>query len=170
MADDIILARMRAARVQPHAFPSTLESINQKLLAKLVEDKRYTLGPGGLVSYLIAGKRKAKVSPSTVCHVFAKMLVIQGKKVFCTSIAELAHRGEMEEVTERMGTGYFVISDVSENTKNCSPFEWDSVQALLLSHVGRGGGLIIGSANFQEVEFGDDFLSALPAFEAIDVV
>lgn len=169
MANDVsILAKMHAARVQPHAFIHSLKTLNQKSFALVVKDKKYDQGIGGVVSYWVTGK--GKHSHSLVCHVAAKELVLQNRKVFCLSVAELALRGSSEEVTERVGTGYLVVSDVGDNTKHYTPAQWDEAQAILLSHLGRGGGLIMGSADTKSVEFNYDFLDALAIFESVVVV
>ena len=72
-SDVAILAKMHAARVQPHAFIHTLQTINQKSFAAVIREKKYDQGIGGVVSYLVVGK--GKHSHSLVCYVAAKELV-----------------------------------------------------------------------------------------------
>lgn len=168
MGSDIaILAKMHLARVQPHAFIHSLQTINQKSFAAVIKEKKYDQGVGGVVSYLVTGK--GKHSHSLVCHVAAKELVLQSKKVFCTTLADLVLRGG-EEVLDRLGVGYIVLSDLGANTQYYTLAQWDDVQALLLSHLGRGGGLILGMPDAAAVEFSYEFLDALAIFESILVV
>ena len=82
------------------------------------------------------------------------------------TLADLVLRGG-EEILERVGTGYFVVSDIGDNTQFYTPAQWDDAQALLLSHLGRGGGLILGTPDVALVKFSYEFLDALEIFENI---
>lgn len=171
MENDLaILAKMNASRVQPHAFQHSLQSLNQKSLALAVKEKKFNRGVGGPVSYWVSGAKKGDRSASLICHVAAKELVLLNQKVFCTSIPELVLHGNEDLLLDRMGVGYLVVSDVNANSTNCTPFQWDCVQAILLQHISRGGGLIVGSENLDEVRLGYDFIDALRIFESVKVV
>ena len=167
--EDAILGRMRLAGVPPHAFPHSLKALKMAKLENDVFNKLYEKGVGGLVSYLITGGSKTTTA-SLVCSVMAKELVLQNRKVTCLSVSDLATLAENgEDAKGFSGKGYLVVSDVGSNTKNCSPFQWDVAQSTLLSHIARGGGIIIGSANFTEVSIGWEFIDALTLFTSIQI-
>jgi hypothetical protein len=167
--ESAILARMRAARVPPNAFPHSLKALKQNSLAAVVAEKKFDTGVGGLISYLVKGARKAHTSSSLVCHVAAKELVLQGCKVFCTSIPEIVQPSDGDEAPDKLGIGYLVVADIGANTQYCTPFQWYSAQAYLLSHISRGGGLIIGVPDIDAVRFNAEFLDAMEIFENVAV-
>lgn len=180
-SEDAILLKMRASRVQPHAFPHNLITIKQKRLAEKVANKEYLVGSGGIKNYAItydssmAAGRKAKTSASLVAAVMAKELVLQNRKVRCVTVPDLIRPNWLEEEAYRLGSGYLVVCDVGENTRAYAPYQWEDAQALLLSHMARGGGLIIGiSAIVDEeksifLDFSSEMLDAFGDFEFVKV-
>ena len=136
---------------------------------------------GGYRNYLIKGG-KGKRTVSAVCALAAKHLVLAQRTVYYTTIAELVvslrstgsssvyDAGESPTIFARMGKGYLIVGDIGSNVANWLPSEWDVVQSFLLSHIGRGGGLILGDTGFiSQGLLCLDLADALTDFVSIDV-
>ena len=171
MANDAaILAKMRAAQVPPHSFEHSLKTLKQLRFASIIQEKRFELQGGGLESFIVRpGRRKDAPHVSMVAGVAAKELVLLNKKVFYTTLpAVIATLKEWQNVDA--GHGYIVMADLGQNTQNWPANDWDSVQAYLLSHLSRGGGLILGDNGVIENGWlGAEMVQALSVFEEITV-
>lgn len=171
MANDAaILAKMRAAHVPPYSFEHSLKTLRQLRFASIIQEKRFELQGGGLESFIVRpGKRKDAPHVSMVVGVVAKELVLLNRKVFCSTLAGTIHSlKEWQNIDA--GHGYFVLADLGQNTQNWPAHEWESVQAYLLSHLSRGGGLILGDNGVIENGWlGAEMVQALSVFEEITV-
>lgn len=171
MANDAaILAKMRAAHVPPHAFEHSLKTLRQLRFASILQEKRFELQGGGLESFIVrSGKRKDAPHVSMVCAVAAKELVLMHKKVVYATLAGVVHDLKDWSGVDA-GQGYVVLADLGANTQNWTASEWETVQAYMLSHMSRGGGLILGDNGVVENGWlGAEMSQALTVFEEINV-
>lgn len=171
-SETAIFAKMRAARVPPHAYSHSLESLKQTRLASVIRERRFDLGVGGLSSYLITPaaptSKKVPVSVPMVCAVAAKELVLLGREVRYYTLAGLLMEIEAKEIWEVAGRGYFVIGDLGENTQHWQAKEWDTAQDVLLHHTSRGAGLILGDTGAVNAGyFSGDLTEALSMFDVM---
>lgn len=172
-SDAAIIARMRAAGVPPHAYSHSLDkpALGASRFGAIIREKRFDLGVGGLVSYIIRNKPKSKVKPSLVAAVAAKELVLLNREVkfvYFAALMTVVRVGELSWLD--FGKGYVVVPDLGENTQQWPANEWDYTQAVLLSHVNRGGGLILGDNGVTEGGwFNAGFIDALTIFDEIIV-
>lgn len=171
-----ILARMRAAGVPPHAFQHTLLGMRQMRLAAAVKSKTYDLGHSGLASMIVhavldeAPLKTVNHSPTLVCGVLAKELVLQGRKVIYGSLASMVHATKAPDAYESLGSGYLVIPDLGQNISRWEPREWEICQDTMRFHISRGGGLIIGDTGVIEGGyFGQEMLESLSLFDTYAV-
>lgn len=171
MANDAaILAKMRSAHVPPHSFPHSLKTLRQLRFASIIQEKRFELQGGGLESFVVRpSKRKDAPHVSLVAGVAAKELVLLNKKVFYGTLAgTILSLKDWANIDA--GHGYFVLADLGQNTQNWPANDWDSVQAYLMSHLSRGGGLILGDNGVIENGWlGAELAQALTVFEEITV-
>lgn len=178
--DDPILGRMRASQIPPFAYTTTLKLEKQSNFAQIIEGKQFDTGPSGIVSYLVKyGARKRPGSPSVtrVCAVAARELVLLRRKVYYTTIHELALALSMYErgldcifpLVERLGLGYIVIGDIGENIQARSAASWHDIQTFLNAHLSRGGGLILGLTAIEHALFTHDLAEAVGAFQTVTV-
>jgi hypothetical protein len=97
--------------------------------------------------------------------------------VYYTTIAELAFATRMYErgidsvfsFADRLGSGYIIIGDLCESGHDRSPTEWRDLQMILLSHLSRGGGLVIGLPTEKTHFLGLDFSEAMGVFSTVFV-
>jgi hypothetical protein len=175
-ASDIdILARLRAANVPVQAYEHSLHTLKQHRFSEIVAGQKFDMKEGGLVSYLVRHKGPLKDGGAgivRVCAVAAKELVLLRRAVaynFIASIAAAIHDPEL--LTDQMSAlrkGYLVIGDVGKNVGELKNSDWQLIQALLLSHMNRGGGLIIGDTGVtNNGMWNADFLDALSIFDVI---
>lgn len=165
-----IYGRMRSAGVPPHAYDRSLIGLKQPRFAGIISGREYNLLEAGLVSYLVRSSGKPS-SPNVplVCAVAAKELVLQRVSVQYLSYAELAGK-VTTNWWEGDWTGYVVISELGEQTTNWPKNVWDTVQSMLLSHISRGGAVIVGDTGALELGlFSEEFLNAIEVFEQITV-
>jgi hypothetical protein len=189
MANDVaIIAKMRLSQVPPHTYTTSLEREGQKRLSEILEGRKYEHA-GQLRSYLVRqGARKKPASVSRVCALAAKQLVLASRAVYYTNLAEAVTAtrvlagnvpaasvynnsgGDTHPILSRLGKGYIVVGDLGANIPHWPDNDWDVVQSFLLSHLSRGGGLILGdNGATANGFFCEDFVDALSDFVVIDV-
>lgn len=174
-SDAAIIAKMRAAGVPPHAFMHSLDKLGQKQFANIVQKRLFDMGVGGLVSYLIRSESRpintTKLrNVAMVCAVAAKELVLLGRTVTYIALPELIRAGRNDDDIDGRGRGYWVIPDLGGTIANWQPHEWETAQALMMSHINRGGALILGDTGVIEGGyFGIDLQNALTVFQTVRV-
>lgn len=175
MATDAILFRMRAAQVPTFAYTTSLKLEKQLALAEIVKGREFERGEAGLKSYLITrhgGGVDSKVCRT--CAAFAKELVLAGTPVYCTSVEELSLASTMYErgvdsiytFAERVGEGYLVLCDYNECGVETT--QLGRVQMILLSHISRGGAVILGTVSELSL-LTMEFQESVAKFEAVAI-
>jgi hypothetical protein len=174
--DFAIVARMRLAHIPPHAYTTSLALSGQRRLSKIILEKQYDLGEAGFVSLVIRNGKAKRGPVSKVCAITAKELALQKCRVYYSTLPELIlsrrHLAELHEsnISEHVGKGFLVIGDLGDNIKDWSNAEWATVQAYLLTHLAKGGGLILGDNGASEKGlFCSDMVDALTDFSVVEV-
>lgn len=166
MSNAAIVARMRAAGIPPHTFHTSLEQIGQKRFAEILTNREFDLGHGHIASYIVRGQRKDAANVTQVCALAAKSLIaIQRVAIYTTvpALNEFLKTGEHHNTT-----GYVVVGDLGNNTQNIPAAEWDRMQSFFVSHVARGGGLILGDNGvINNGQLCLDLIDAISVFEEI---
>jgi hypothetical protein len=176
-AQDVILTRMREARIPPYAYASSLALERQPELAKIVQGKEYVNAADGLVSYLLTAREynetmNLKVTKTSA--VFAKELVLHRRVVAYRSVFDLVRASERLSLEEAeadipaLGRGFIVVGDLGGMLDEFSELQWAGLQSLLLSHVSRGGALILGVTT--ATSWGLDMALLLTSFTHIRLV
>jgi hypothetical protein len=168
-----VYTKMRTALIPAPALSESLVTLRQTTLVKEITEGRFAIGPEGLMSYLIQpSTRKGAPSVVRVCSVIAKELVLLNRQVRYTMVSELVKlsSSDADYSLSVAGSGYLVIGDVGENTKAWTAAQWEDVQAYLLQHLRRGGGLVIGDTGAVEHSlFNLDFFDAIDGFLTVKV-
>ena len=150
-SDATVVARMRAAQVPPQVWESSLVS---EKFTELVDDfdlKKFQLGEGTILSYVIKAADR-KVAPQRAvlaCYLIGKSLALKGKTVYCATLPELVsiacERNVSESPAPACGDGYLIVPDITSNSEHFPRANWLLTQSYLASHVSRGGGLVLGT-------------------------
>ncbi len=163
-SDNIILGRMRRAGVPAHLYNTTLALEKQNVLAAAIGQKKYDLGEGLLQSYIIEpANNPKKPSPARVCGLIARELVLARKPTTYVTLPQLtliADRAAEDEIN--LGVGYLVVGDFNDLVAEWKRAEWALVESMLVSHLYRGGGLILGNTGgFQTPVLSEEFDQAM---------
>lgn len=149
-ADHAILQRMRVAGVPPYAYSTSLALEKQNTLAAIISQKSYTKGNSGPVNYVLKAARAQDQRSSMrrvtkACAVMAKELVLHKQAVSYRTVSDLFKKvADTDDYEEQHFSGYIIIGDFGTYPGDYTSAEWSAVQAALLSHVSRGGGLVLG--------------------------
>lgn len=171
--DSNTLMRMRAAQIPPHAYESSAKSLKQSRMTFILEGGKYEEN-GFNISFLFEANpenRKPKCSVPMACSVFGKELVLRQKNVLWLDLAALVRASKnTEEIPLGVGRGFWVVGDIGENTQHWAKWEWDNAQSLLLSHLARGGALILGDTGAVDHGYYNmDMIDALSVFDEVRV-
>lgn len=182
-AEYITLMKMRQANVPPYAYETSLAREKLDILAADVKERTFNLGSGYYQSYAIttgaaSPEASAKVTKSVA--VFCKELVLVGAKVRYFSLAELMVAlkkglvsGEFADTDYEFGSGYLALGDYGLNIQNWQGNEVELLSSQLVSHMSRGGGLILGAsaATLSTVRstYSNDLTNSLSTFKIIKV-
>jgi hypothetical protein len=148
-----------------------LETLKQPQLAEITRARSYILGNEGLRSYEICKNPTGsnKVTPTLACGVLAKELALQRVKVHYTLLPLLilgSKRADEFDFFDKCD--YVVVGDVGDNYADYAPADWSLAQAILLTHINRGGGVILGNTfNERMPNFSLDMVEAMDAFTTI---
>lgn len=154
----------------PHAYDQSLAKLRQARFANIIANKEYDLKEAGFISYVVrpSGRAGAPNVPM-VCAVAAKELVLSRMPTTYVSYAELAGK-IVGNWWESELNGYVVVSDMGMQPKHWPDSVWESVQSMLLSHISRGGAVIVGDTGaLAEGLFGEEWLNAMTVFDEITV-
>ena len=172
MANDAnILMRMRAAQIPPHAYEKSMLTLDQRKFQGIISNKKYEHS-GFLMSYIVrpSTRESGSHTVSTVCAVAAKELVLQKKKVRYLDVPRLIKESKTDGGEFELGHGFWVIGDLGENTQHWPRNEWDTAQSYLLSHLARGGGLILGDNGASDLGmWGEEMLDSISIFDLVRV-
>lgn len=170
MANDAaIIAKMRRANVAVHAYRQSLETLGQKRLAAYVGSKHYDIGVSGYASILINSSAEGADRVSAICNVLAKELVLRGVQVRCISLSSLFRLATTDN-WEPIEASILVVPSIGEELDHRPAKDWYDVQDLLLSHINRGAGVVLGNSGFIDAgRAGDELSDALTIFESFDV-
>lgn len=183
-----ILARMRKSFVCPSAFGHSLDSLKQRKMSAIIKGKEYAAESGVLKSYIIYDERpdashhrdkrdlvrdfKAGTlvkSVSLICKVIAKEFVLSRQPVVCYSYVDFVNFAKYQSEVE-LGSGYIIIPGIYEECLDRPKAERVEAEKLILSHLWRGGGLVLGDAGATECgKLSTEIIDALHRFEFIEV-
>lgn len=167
MNDDIIIGRMRAAGVPPHAYGHSLGTLGMRSLAAVINEGRYKLRGRSLKSFIISGESDSVNTP-LVCAVLAKELVLREEEVHYVTLAKMV--GMAQDDSFRSAGEYVVLGDLNHVlVSHWTPAQWDIVQSFLLTHLSFGGGLVIGHTAGLAIPVGTDLQNALKLFDEFKV-
>lgn len=167
-------AKIQGANLPPYVLDTTLVRDGFQMLRDIVASKAFRK-PQGLESYTIvpqlAEVKEARAVRATT--LLAKEILLMGTPVYYITLAGFlrevrlqdysAARDPINPVLDRIGTGYIAISEMDNPEAWPSPSIWQEGQDLLMSHVSRGGGLILGTgANVH-----GDGMNATHSFKAM---
>lgn len=175
MSDDIA-QRMQDARIPPHARRTTLDREGQALLRAVITDKAY-VSKGALRSILITTNPANPVPPAAFLRVFGRFaaeLLLAGQQVLYVraaglsrEVAKLEYSGTVEAISpvlQRIGKGFLIVPDMYSNEYDTPSAVW-AVCDVLLEHVSRGGGLVLGHQHDPDYVTGRNALTA--EFDAV---
>lgn len=164
MSGDLaIYNRMRQANVPPHAIKSRLKDLKVPRFAEAIRSRGYRLGDAGLRSYLL-DHAELPAAPALIAAVAAKELILLGETARVVPVPILLKSISSSDWEPQDG-GYLVVPEIGENVTHWPRPDWQYAQALLMSHVSRGGGLILGYYGEDYSEFSREFELALTMFE-----
>lgn len=159
---DEVRNKMRAANIPVFAYQTTLVTEGAGTLREIIKQKEFKT-EAGLASYVLQGNGKKADSLRTtrLAAVMAKELVLSGVRVHFVPLAGFVREVRLQDyaadrdgsqatipVLQDIGTGYFVIPDFSDSYHDRDT--WAEAQSLMVTHVNRGGGLILSTADAWE--------------------
>lgn len=174
-----ILSKMRAASIPPYAYETSLSKERLDILAADIKDKSYEMDGKFLQSYALTfdvpnKQTGAKVTKAVA--VFCKELVLRNVRVRYFSVAELMipirralATGDYGDSDMEYGKGFLALGDYGANLDNWRKEDVETLNTVLVSHMSRGGGVILGITSPLSASTSNDLMNSLATFKTVKV-